>query len=689
MSKKSASYRRAPLCARYFLLLAAVALLLLGGPSSTGRAQSPPGDATAQSAGIFKDAAAKGSAGPRTRPAMGRSRLVTVDLSPFSSPQAREAATLALNLFPDATFTGVRDSARSLPLGGVVWVGHLRGVPNGYVTLVVSGGVMAGNISMPGASYEVRYAGGRAHTVYKVDYAGYPPEHPEGYYEHEEQQAQEGMREMLKASTAPATTGASSVPSTPSGPSGPSAPAQVDLLVLWTPKAATEAGGAAAAAAEAELAVQEANNAYARSGIDMQLNLVYRAQTDYVETLSSDEDAYEKDLTRLTHPSDGFVDEAHTLREQYHADMVSLLISNSALCGLAWQLRDPSLDFSGLAFSVVHLPCAAGNLSLAHELGHNMGSLHDRIVSAGDSGAYSYSFGYHDQLGAFRTIMAYPDPGSCPAATCHRIGHFSNPDVLYDGRPTGRPPSDPLSADNALSINNIRSIAAAWRDTPPPGCRLAFQDVPPGSTYYDPVRCLACRDILAGYPCGAPGEPCGTSGDPYFRVNNNITRGQIAKVVSNAANFSDDPGAQMFQDVPPASPFFTWINRLARLGHMSGYPCGGPGEPCRAGNLPYFRPNDNASRGQLSKIVSNAAGLTEPHSERSFQDVPTSSPFYEWIQRLSSRGYISGYPCGGPGEPCRNGNLPYFRPSNQVTRGQASKIVANTFYPDCTTPARP
>jgi hypothetical protein len=106
------------------------------------------------------------------------------------------------------------------------------------------------------------------------------------------------------------------------------------------------------------------------------------------------------------------------------------------------------------------------------------------------------------------------------------------------------------------------------------------------------------------------------------------------------------------------------------------------------GNLPYFRPNNNATRGQISKIVSNAAGFTEPHTGQIFQDVPVGSIFYDFIERLASRGVMGGYPCGSP-EPCvPPGNLPYFRPNNNATRGQTSKIVANTFYPDCQTPAR-
>jgi hypothetical protein len=29
------------------------------------------------------------------------------------------------------------------------------------------------------------------------------------------------------------------------------------------------------------------------------------------------------------------------------------------------------------------------------------------------------------------------------------------------------------------------------------------------------------------------------------------------------------------------------------------------------------------------------------------------------------------------------GNLPYFRPANNATRGQVAKIVSNSFFPEC------
>jgi outer membrane protein assembly factor BamB len=222
---------------------------------------------------------------------------------------------------------------------------------------------------------------------------------------------------------------------------------------------------------------------------------------------------------------------------------------------------------------------------------------------------------------------------------------------------------------------NGQTPATAICDTT---CTLQFTDVPPDHTFYPFVRCLVCRGIVSGYSDGT------------FRPGEAITRGQISKVVSNAAGFDDDPGPQIYEDVDAANPFYVWVNRLSMRGFMGGYPCGTvPEEPCISpDDRPYFRPGANASRGQLSKIVANAAGFNEPATGYFYADVPEEHPFYVWIMRLSNHQVLSGYPCGGEGELCDDINRPYFRPYNEVTRGQASKIVANAFYPNCETPGR-
>jgi plastocyanin len=230
--------------------------------------------------------------------------------------------------------------------------------------------------------------------------------------------------------------------------------------------------------------------------------------------------------------------------------------------------------------------------------------------------------------------------------------------------------------------------ATATPGTPGPStvtptvCSITFSDVPPEDTFYAFIRCLACREIIGGYADGT------------FRPNNNITRGQIAKMVSNSAGFQEPIDGQTYEDVPFGSPFYVFIERLSRRGHMGGYPCGlRDTEPCvPPANRPYFRPNESATRGQLSKIVSNAAGFSEPHTGIFYTDVDENNPFYLEIMRLTTRGVMSGYPCGGINpqtgqpEPCDGQNRPYFRWGNFVTRGQASKIVANTFFPGCEIP---
>ncbi len=92
--------------------------------------------------------------------------------------------------------------------------------------------------------------------------------------------------------------------------------------------------------------------------------------------------------------------------------------------------------------------------------------------------------------------------------------------------------------------------------------------------------------------------------------------------------------------------------------------------------------------------MSEAAGFDEDPGPQQFADIPPEGTFFVWVQRLSNRGVVSGYACGGNNpatgapEPCNGSNMPYFRVNNNVTRGQTAKIVAETYFPSCVTPAR-
>jgi hypothetical protein len=178
-------------------------------------------------------------------------------------------------------------------------------------------------------------------------------------------------------------------------------------------------------------------------------------------------------------------------------------------------------------------------------------------------------------------------------------------------------------------------------------CDTQFEDVPPGHTFNPFVRCLACKHILGGYSDGS------------YRYGNPVTRGQIAKIVANAAGYLDEVSGQTFSDVAPGSPFYEYIERMASRGHISGYADG------------TYRPNNPASRGQIAKIVSNSAGFRDPVRGQTYRDIPPTETFYDYIERLSKRGVIGGY------------SDDTFRSDALTTRGQAAKMVANTFFPIC------
>jgi hypothetical protein len=211
-----------------------------------------------------------------------------------------------------------------------------------------------------------------------------------------------------------------------------------------------------------------------------------------------------------------------------------------------------------------------------------------------------------------------------------------------------------------------------------------FEDTPPSNTFYPYVQWMACRGYISGYPCGGPNEPCQPPGNrPYFRPGNSVTRGQLLKMVVNAAAWPMvTPTTGTFEDVPPGSTFYSYIETGVSHGLIQGYPCGGPFEPCIApGNRPYFRPNNPVTRGQISKVVALARSYPLPTPVTgTFEDVPPGSTFFSYIEAVYAQGIVVGYPCGGVGEPCLPpGNRPYFRPNANATRGQVAKIVTIAF----------
>jgi hypothetical protein len=148
---------------------------------------------------------------------------------------------------------------------------------------------------------------------------------------------------------------------------------------------------------------------------------------------------------------------AGLVRDAHGADLVALLVADGQFCGLAFSMQAIGDAFESMAFSVTTWFCAVGNLSLAHELGHNQGCQHDRATAVNPPPLdHGYGYRFTDNGGTLRrTVMALA-PGD-------RLHHFSNPDVLFGGVPTGVPASLPDAADNALLIDVSAPTVAAFR----------------------------------------------------------------------------------------------------------------------------------------------------------------------------------------------------------------------------------
>jgi len=223
---------------------------------------------------------------------------------------------------------------------------------------------------------------------------------------------------------------------------------RIDVMILYTPEARDAAGGVAGIEATAQAAVDIANDAFSNSDVTPRFNLVHTQLASY-----NDSGNLGSDLSWLKGNSG-----VAGLRDTHGADLVSLLVSaGGGYCGRGYVMRTPGLDFEDWAFQVTARNCAVGNLSWAHEHGHNMGMEHDPANGiAPGSASYPWSFG-HYVSGSYRTVMSYSN--QCTNYNCTRVPYFSNPNVSYLGAATGIADQ----RDNHRTANSVASVVANFR----------------------------------------------------------------------------------------------------------------------------------------------------------------------------------------------------------------------------------
>ena len=333
---------------------------------------------------------------------------------------------LHLNLFDDTYLKAYLSEMKENSNGSFSWVGKAESYPGSSVILVVNGDMITGSVHIDNRSFKISPMGNGIHRIAEIDSSQYAecmepiPVYSDTEYD----------EEILS------DTGNN-----------------IDVLVAYTSTARAAAGSVAAIENLINLAIAESNTGYSNSGVNQRLNLVHTVEYGYSEASFN----WRTTLSRLRGKNDGYMDGIHALRNTYGADMVMLIVNNTKSCGLAYLMSPVSASFKSSAFSLVSRTCATGYYSFAHELGHNMGSQHDR-ANAGSAPAYSYSYGFQSGTRAFRTIMAYNCPGGCS-----RVNYWSNPNNHYGGEAMGVDWQSPTAADNRRSLNATLSTVRNFR----------------------------------------------------------------------------------------------------------------------------------------------------------------------------------------------------------------------------------
>ena len=382
------------------------------------------------------------------RPRVIRSQPMAIDLAALPAPgttrAALRAARLEIELFDGRVIAVALDDAGA-GLYGTTYAGTVEGAAESRFAGVRVEGAFVADFSIDGTAYELRHEGA-ALLLQQIDPTValacdtlLPPGAVAGGID----RLQPAVGSIVQPLNEPWT---------------------VDVLVAYTTAAQTGAGGASGAQALAELTIQQVNAALARSLVPARFRLA-----GVMATAVAEQGSYAAQLGRVASTTDGIMDDVPARRDQLQADLVVLVaegVDSGGFAGLAYLMTSYSKSEHPWAYSI-NLRRQMSAWLVGHEMGHNLGLAHDRANAAGSTPFRPYAYGYHAP-NHFSTLMAY----SCYG--CRAIDYYSNPDVLFEGVPTGVADY----ADEARALRENFPLVASHR-----GCPVAVPigaEVPPG-----------------------------------------------------------------------------------------------------------------------------------------------------------------------------------------------------------------
>lgn len=188
--------------------------------------------------------------------------------------------------------------------------------------------------------------------------------------------------------------------------------------------------------------------------VAINVNLAHTYEVDYMEL-----GIISTDLDNLTFGSiAGFI----ALHGQFSADLVAMFTKEEHYGGTTWYMNNLN-GSNDHVHSITRVQQAWFTTSHAHEMVHNMGSAHSGSQSvelASDGNLLqNYSAGWRwtgNNGRVYISVITYQSDEDSVTP----VEYFSNPDVLYQGVPTGSYAEQYATTDNAYISNSMRAHTA-------------------------------------------------------------------------------------------------------------------------------------------------------------------------------------------------------------------------------------
>jgi len=337
-------------------------------------------------------------------------------------------------------------------------------------------------------------------------------------------------------------------------------PVVISLMIVYTPAAAswaaTNEGGISNTIASI---MNKSQLALDNSNLGITLDLVHSAQVNYVELHNN------TDLDNLTNTNDGYMDEVHTWRNDYYADLVVLLEETDFTGGLGWLLNN-KYGSPSYGFSLTRVQQASWTYTVIHEIGHNMGAHHHKTQNTqpGPTEWWNWTDNTWSaggrwtgtDNGKYCTIMTYENGQYFSDGITHtRVPYFSDPNTIYIGAATG----DAVNANNVVTFLETKAVISNYKINPvPENLQVSNQTISNGTSecfnatnqltvagngYTVIVEDLASANFIAGESIRfLPGfyAQAGSSVNAYITTNDTYCNNFVQAVASASEIIADN-----------------------------------------------------------------------------------------------------------------------------------------------------